>query len=74
METRLSQLIIIIMEILTMYYNMMKMEKRLSQLIMMNQEMLWNKVFMKKLKKAKILTIQHMMHKEMLKTMENMKI
>lgn len=52
----------------------MKMEKRLSQLIMMNQEMLWNKVFMKKLKKAKILTIQHMMHKEMLKNMENMKI
>ena len=57
-----------------MYQNMMKMEKRLSQLIMMNQEMLWNKVFMKKLKKANFLTIQHMMHKEMLKTMENMKI
>ena len=52
----------------------MKMETRLRQLIMMNQEMFWNKVFMKKLKKANFLTIQHMMHKEMLKTMENMKI
>ena len=29
---------------------------------------------MKKMKKANFLTIQHMMHKEMLNNMENMKI
>ena len=41
---------------------------------MMEREMFWNIVFMKKMKKANFLTIQHMMHKEMLNNMENMKI
>ena len=50
----------------------MKMETRLRQLIMMNQEMFWNKVLIKKLKKANFLTIQHMMQKEMLKIIEKM--
>ena len=51
----------------------MKMETRLRQLIMMNQEMFWNKVLIKKLKKANFLTIQHMIHKEMLKIIEKMR-
>ena len=54
--------------------NMIRIIIRLKIRSMTNQEMFWNIAFMKKLKMVNFLTIQHMMHKETLKNMENMKI